>query len=62
VADRQQRPRTAAGEAEIHLWAALGTPNTPPDRLQVEVCARCGALIPVEHAAPHAGWHDRGRR
>ena len=59
MADQQQRPRTAAGERGIHLWAALGTPNTPPDRLQVEVCERCGALVPVDQAVPHSGWHAR---
>jgi len=43
----------------IFLWAAIGGPSVPPDRIEVVICPRCGALIAVDSATPHAGWHAR---
>lgn len=45
--------------ARIYLWAAIGTKNTPPDRVHVVLCPDCAALVPMERADRHARWHRR---
>lgn len=54
-----ERDREPGSARAVFLWAALGHPNTPPDRLEVVTCPRCGALIPIDSEVPHAGWHAR---
>lgn len=47
-----------SGSRAVWLWssaAAVGTAS-----FAATICARCGALVAVDHAVRHAGWHMRG--
>jgi hypothetical protein len=46
----------------VFLWASIGTQDNPPDRLQVESCHDCSALVPVERFDRHGQWHAQLRR
>jgi hypothetical protein len=50
-----------ATPARLYLWASRGTPDNPPDRIEVELCPTCSCLIPVEHAQTHRARHRTGR-
>lgn len=41
----------------IFLWAAIGGPSALPDRLQVVICPRCAALVPIRRLDRHEDWH-----
>jgi hypothetical protein len=43
--------------AAIYLWAAFGSPSSPPDRLEVASCDRCAAVVPTAGADTHYRWH-----
>lgn len=48
----------AAVEPAVFLWAAIGSADSPPDRVKVESCTTCAALVPVEKLDVH-GLHHR---
>jgi len=50
-----------AEDAPLYVWAAVGTPDNPPDRIKVEVCLTCAALVPTERFDRHGQWHARLR-
>lgn len=50
--------------ARTYLWAALGTPDSVPDRVEVTVCHLCYCLVPVCRLDEHHDYHvqlEKGR-
>lgn len=47
-------------EIRVWLWAAIGSPNEPPGRVEVLVCPVCAAVITASGEALHAAHHARG--
>lgn len=39
------------------MWAAVGDPNMPPERIATECCTTCAALVPVAEFDVHGRWH-----
>lgn len=44
-------------EPVLYVWAGVGDPCAPPERIQVESCTDCAALIPVARVDVHGDWH-----
>jgi hypothetical protein len=49
-------------QQRVFLWAALGTPDASPSRLEVASCGTCSALVPVAQLDAHLAWHVEAAR
>jgi hypothetical protein len=58
MADYREQPRPDLSEV-LHVWASVGSPDSPPDRVPVESCVSCGALVAVATFDTHGRWHAR---
>lgn len=47
----------AVTEGALFVWASVGTSDSPPERLQAELCVDCGALIAVATMDQHGMHH-----
>lgn len=41
------------------MWAAVGDPNRPPERIATECCTTCAALVPAAEFDVHGRWHRK---
>jgi len=48
---------TARVGTPLFVWAAVGDPNMPPERIPTECCVSCAALVPVSEFDVHGQWH-----
>lgn len=53
------KPGELTAETVLYVWAGIGDPGAPPDRIQVETCLDCAALVPVARFDVHGEWHRR---
>lgn len=44
-------------EPVLYVWAGIGDPGAPPERIKVESCRDCAALVPVARFDQHGAWH-----
>lgn len=50
---------TAPQPPPMFVWVAFGHPDNPPDRIKVESCRDCFALIPAANFDEHGQFHAR---
>lgn len=43
--------------AAMFAWVSLGDSSNPPERIKVEVCKDCSAIVPVVTFDAHGHFH-----